>query len=467
MQLQGEHAMNSPFTSIRVVRRPAWIAVTFFVGLAAGSAPAEPPQQPTNGQRPRFQLHPIGRVEKTDDRTRIVLDKKYQPALRGLDEYSHIYMFWWFDRNDTPEKRGILQVHPMGNRDNPLTGVFATRSPVRPNLIALTLCKLVSVEGNVVEIQRTDAFDGTPVLDIKPFIPGYDSTDKAELPEWLIQARKRRTAKPDGAANGHAGLHRVMRLSKRIYSGGEPHGQEAFASLAKMGVKTVVSVDAAKPDVESARRFGLRYVHIPIGYDGIPEEAGAALARVGKEVEGPVYIHCHHGRHRGPAAAAVACVASGAVEASEATAILEKAGTSKNYAGLWRDVRNYQPPAPDAARPELVETARVDSLAAAMAKVDRAFDNLELCREAGWRTPEEHPDLVPALQAFLVREGLNESAAALGDGYDAGFRAQLAAARESADRLGQAALDGKAARADTHFQALAQSCKQCHGDYRN
>ena len=94
-------------------------------------------------------------------------------------------MFWWFSNNDTPQKRSILQVHPRGNPDNPLTGVFATRSPFRPNLIALTLCKIVSINVNVIEIEKTDAFDGTPVLDIKPFIPGYDTAENARVAEWL------------------------------------------------------------------------------------------------------------------------------------------------------------------------------------------------------------------------------------------------------------------------------------------
>ena len=78
----------------------------------------------------------------------------------------------------------VLQVHPKGNPQNPLTGVFATRSPRRPNLIALTLCKVLAVKDNVVEIDKTDAFDGTPVLDIKPFLPGYDSVEDAKVPGW-------------------------------------------------------------------------------------------------------------------------------------------------------------------------------------------------------------------------------------------------------------------------------------------
>jgi len=145
--------------------------------------------EPGRQQGTTFTLHAIGHVQKTDDRTQIVLHKKYQPGLLGLEGFSHIYVLWWFDRNDTPEKRATLRVHPMGNRQNPLTGVFATRSPARPNLIALTLSKLVSVKENVIEIEKTDAFDGTPVLDVKPFIPGYDSAPEATLPDWLLRAR--------------------------------------------------------------------------------------------------------------------------------------------------------------------------------------------------------------------------------------------------------------------------------------
>ena len=114
-----------------------------------------------------FKVHPIGYVRKTDDKTTIVLDKKYEPGLLRMENQSEIWVLWWFDRNDTPEKRAILQVHPRGNPDNPLTGVFATHSPARPNLIAMTRCKIISVKGNVIEIESIDAFPDTPVLDIK------------------------------------------------------------------------------------------------------------------------------------------------------------------------------------------------------------------------------------------------------------------------------------------------------------
>lgn len=131
-----------------------------------------------------FIMRPIGQIQNAEGRTLIVLDKAYQPGLLGLDGFSHVQVFWWFDRNDTPEKRAILQVHPRGNAKNPLTGVFATRSPLRPNLIALSLCKIVAVKENVVEIEKIDAFEGTPVLDLKPYAPGQDSAVGVRVPDW-------------------------------------------------------------------------------------------------------------------------------------------------------------------------------------------------------------------------------------------------------------------------------------------
>jgi tRNA (adenine37-N6)-methyltransferase len=135
-----------------------------------------------------FTLVPIGRVQKSEGRTLIVLDKKYQEGLLGLEQWSHVQVIWWFDKNDTPQKRAILQVHPRGDKNNPPTGVFACRAPVRPNLIALSLCKILSLKDNVVEVENIDAFENTPVLDLKPFAPGVDSASNVKVPDW---AKKR------------------------------------------------------------------------------------------------------------------------------------------------------------------------------------------------------------------------------------------------------------------------------------
>lgn len=144
-------------------------------------------QKPTQKQ---FSIYPIGQIKKNDSRTMIVLEKKYQKGLQGLDSFSHVYVFYWFDRNDTPQKRSILRVHPQGNKSNPLSGVFATRAPVRPNLIAMSLCKVICVSGSIIEIDQIDAFPETPVIDLKPYIPSIDTAKVSTIPEWLKKRKQ-------------------------------------------------------------------------------------------------------------------------------------------------------------------------------------------------------------------------------------------------------------------------------------
>lgn len=136
-----------------------------FCGLHGSLFAADLPEK---GIEPVYQVHPIGWVRKAQGRTTIEVNERYLPALLGVDQLDSIWVLYWFDRNDSPQQRAILQVHPRRNPSNPLRGVFATRAPVRPNLIALSRCRVLSVQGNVIEIDDIDAFADTPVLDIKP-----------------------------------------------------------------------------------------------------------------------------------------------------------------------------------------------------------------------------------------------------------------------------------------------------------
>jgi tRNA-Thr(GGU) m(6)t(6)A37 methyltransferase TsaA len=115
-----------------------------------------------------FTLYPVGWIRRTKTKTRIFIYKKYKAGLMLFEKLSEIWVLWWFDRNDTPRMRSTLKVHPKGNPANPLTGVFATRAPMRPNLLALSRCKILSVRKNVIEIDSIDALSDTPVLDLKP-----------------------------------------------------------------------------------------------------------------------------------------------------------------------------------------------------------------------------------------------------------------------------------------------------------
>jgi tRNA-Thr(GGU) m(6)t(6)A37 methyltransferase TsaA len=130
-----------------------------------------------------FRLTAIGHVErdKSDSErsgpelraqaVRIVIDPFFVDALLGLEAGSNILVLCYFDRSD----RSVLQVHPMGDRDNPLRGVFATRSPARPNPIAVTSAHIQHIEDNVLHVVGLDALDETPVVDIKSHAEAFDT----------------------------------------------------------------------------------------------------------------------------------------------------------------------------------------------------------------------------------------------------------------------------------------------------
>jgi tRNA-Thr(GGU) m(6)t(6)A37 methyltransferase TsaA len=133
-----------------------------------------------------FKLYPVGEVKRQRGSTKLQIFDRYCDALKGLDDFSHVFVLYWLDRNDTPERRNILQVHPRGNKKNPLTGVFACRAPVRPNLIALSLCKILSIRNGTITVDKIDALDGSPILDIKPYVPSLDvEPEGIRVPGWL------------------------------------------------------------------------------------------------------------------------------------------------------------------------------------------------------------------------------------------------------------------------------------------
>lgn len=134
---------------------------------------------------PYYKIYPIGFIRKSNDITEIEIGAEFTDALLGLDLFSHIHVLYWFHQNDTPEKRSILRVHPRKKKQNPLTGVFATHSPARPNLLALSLCRIISITSNRIRIHEIDAHDGSPVIDIKCYIPPDEALNNVHLPDWV------------------------------------------------------------------------------------------------------------------------------------------------------------------------------------------------------------------------------------------------------------------------------------------
>ncbi len=120
-------------------------------------------------------------------KSRIVLRPELTEALLGLDSYSHVYVLFW-PHQIAEEVRGSKpRLHPLDDPANPLQGVLATRSQIRFNPILVSQVPLLKVEGNVLHVRGLDAVDGSPVLDVKPYIPYHDSIQEAKVPRWVTE----------------------------------------------------------------------------------------------------------------------------------------------------------------------------------------------------------------------------------------------------------------------------------------
>ena len=136
-------------------------------------------------------LNPIGYVKTTAEGdevknksllSQIILRDDLVEALSGISDYSHLFVLFYLNQV-TEEQRKTLKVHPRGRQDMPLVGVFVARTMLRPNPIGLTLVELIKVEGNVLTVRGLDAYDGTPVLDIKTY-DFWDVAENAKVPDW-------------------------------------------------------------------------------------------------------------------------------------------------------------------------------------------------------------------------------------------------------------------------------------------
>lgn len=128
-------------------------------------------------------IYPVGVIRNTGTEVRIDIYPPYTAGLLGLEQFSHINVLYWLHLNDTADARGTLRVHPRKDPANPLTGVFATHSPCRPNPIALSRCRIKAVVPDGIVVDHIDALDGSPVIDIKSFFP-HDDDGPVRVPDW-------------------------------------------------------------------------------------------------------------------------------------------------------------------------------------------------------------------------------------------------------------------------------------------
>jgi len=129
---------------------------------------------------------PIGKIENNEKTVRVVLDSKYAKGLKGLEGFGHVQILWLFDKRDVEKDGTVLTVKKPYQKGPEEVGVFATRSPERPNPIAVSNAEIayVDAENGVVGLYYIDAFDETPVIDLKPYTPSIDRIENPKTPDW-------------------------------------------------------------------------------------------------------------------------------------------------------------------------------------------------------------------------------------------------------------------------------------------
>ena len=269
------------------------------------------------------------------------------------------------------------------------------------------------------------------------------------------------------------GLHNVVSYtgsgSEAFYSGSAPEGDAGFDALVKLGIKTVISVDGATPDLARAKARGLRMVHLPIGYDGFDDARKAELVRAVRDLPKPIYLHCHHGKHRSASAAGAVAVSLRWMTNEAAAARMKVSGTGVGYRGLWSCVAKASPmdaATIDAARGDFPEQTKPESLVASMVAIDEALDNIQFAVAATDSAKRGASAADAAKIADLLRIlEKDESVERMAKSVD--FRALLRASSTQAGALEKLLGEGSSAGVPDAVGRLRESCKDCHVKHRD
>lgn len=133
-----------------------------------------------------FSINSIGKVKSENYNFQLEICEAFRPGLKELDKFSHVHVFWWASNHDNEADRNITQTE-LPYAKNTIGGVFACRSPYRPNPIAVTICKIINldIENGILDIEYIDAFNNTPIIDLKPYIPVSDRVRDVNVAVWF------------------------------------------------------------------------------------------------------------------------------------------------------------------------------------------------------------------------------------------------------------------------------------------
>lgn len=261
-------------------------------------------------------------------------------------------------------------------------------------------------------------------------------------------------------------LENLLEVQKFLISGGEPKTEKSFQELSRRGVKVIVSVDGAIPKVDLAKKYGMQYVHIPTGYNMLSKHILLSIKALAKKVDQKLYIHCHHGKHRGPTVAAVFLIEKNVCTNEESLKLLEEAGTGKQYKGLWASVEKFVEQQVIEPLPELVSISKVDSMVESMAKIDRLYDNLRASYDLGWQPLPNNPDFSAVHGALIMKEFLRESGRAI-KGSDPEQYKLFLESEKIAEALEESLVGENKGSSGKLLKNLKQSCIKCHKKFRD
>jgi len=262
------------------------------------------------------------------------------------------------------------------------------------------------------------------------------------------------------ASGGFDGLPNLLRVDPdlNVWIGGQPHPGIGDAALTRLGIRTMLVVDAPPP-LDGAGQWEV--VHLPLKYSGIGPTESSQLAFLLGSMERPIYIHCHHGTNRAPAAAAVGLISTGEWANGQGLALLERAGTKAAFDSLFESVRSASEIPPAQRRAPDEGGTQVDDLAMTMSAVEDAYLALETASMQGWTDPgaaAEAARLVDLLRTCFETTSMNE---------DQVFRKLAMGSIEQAGALESSLVDGERGAAREQMLALAATCSACHDRFRN
>ena len=293
------------------------------------------------------------------------------------------------------------------------------------------------------------------LLSISSFLPAQQKTD-TPLPKGMQR-------------NEVEGIENFIQVSDRVFSGGEPT-TVGLEKLKQLGITTILSVDGLDPDRETAEKLGMKYVHVPMGYDGIESSQLQDFSTLMANYQGKLFVHCHHGKHRGPAAVAACLLISKELSKAQALQYMRSAGTGKDYTGLWNSIENldassYKPQ----DFPKLLSQTRAKDMAQWMAELDRSWEIIQ--------ASQKNVDAkISSAQLVVIAEAFKESARyaqtapnnQYGDQEHTRRMIQwLKEGEQKSHNIHQQLEAGAHEKARDLLKSLAQQCVDCHTEYRN